>query len=202
MRSNQYTRRKRYDVIADSLAGGARDAYDELVADFGRPDHPTFLSYTTSWTGPTSPYSSEELRELGPVRVARALREWSAPDGPESPSPEGLGRILDEVVAEAAPEYAAAAEEFTGLEATYARAVVSGLGSAAKKGVVFPWGPVLTLCEWIVSQPRWAADSSDDHERDPHWGWARQAVASLLSRGFADGPAALPFDARRACGRF
>lgn len=196
VRSNRSAQLERYDVIAGSLSSGAREAYEELVAEFGCPDHPTFLSYSWSWTGPTSPYSSEDLREFGPVRVARALREWSAPEGPESPSPEGLGRILEAVVAEAAPEYAAAAEDLTGLDATYARAVVSGLGSAAKKGVVFPWGAVLTLCEWIVSQPRSAADRSDDHERDPHWGWARQAVASLLSRGFAESPAAVPFGAR------
>jgi hypothetical protein len=196
MRSNRSTRLKRYDVIAGSLSGGTRDAYEELVAEFGRPEHPTFLSYSWSWTGPTSPYSSKELRELGPVGVARALREWLAPEGPESPSPEGLGRILEQVVAEDAPEYAAAAEEFTGLEATYVRAVVSGLESAAKKGVVSPWDPVLTLCEWIVSQPRSPADRSDDHERDPHWGWARKAVASLLSQGFAEGPTAVPFDER------
>lgn len=196
VRSNRYMRLKRYDVIARSLSGETRDAYDALVAEFGRPDHPTFLSYRWSWIGPTSPYSSEELRKLGPERVARALGEWSAPEGPESPTPEGLGRILEEVVGEAASEYAAAAEQFTGLEPTYARAVVSGLGSAAKNGVVFPWSPVLTLCESIVSQPRSADDRSDDHERDPHWGWARKAVASLLSHGFAEGPAALPFELR------
>jgi hypothetical protein len=92
------------------------------------------------------------------VRVARVLREWSAPEGLDSPSPEGLGRPLEDVVGEAAPEYDEAAEEFTGLDATYARALLAGLGSAAKKGVVFPWGPVLTLCEWIVSQPRSAAE--------------------------------------------
>ena len=63
---------------------------------------------------------------------------------------------------------------------------------AAKAGTALPWAPVLTLCEWVVAQPRTAADVTDTWDYDPHWGWARKQVAELLSPGFDGGNAEIP----------
>jgi hypothetical protein len=188
-RREAWWRLQRYTLIAEHLDGEPRRVYEALRAEHGEPEHPTFLSHTRSWSGPTSPYSSNELREMGPRGVVSALREWAPPGGPESPSPEGLGRILEQAVAADAAHFAAAAAEFTELAATYVRALLGGLAVAAKAGTPFPWDRVLELCEWVVAQPRSDADADGDWDRDPHWGWARKQIAGLLSQGFAAGPA-------------
>jgi hypothetical protein len=182
----------RYTLIADHLTGEPLTAYRALVDELGEPEHPAFLSYHTSWSGPTSPFSSDELKTMGPAEVARTLRRWTPPGDPESPTPEGLGRILSAAVAAEPVRFAAEATEFIDLEPTYVRGVLDGLTEAAKGGIALPWEPVLALGEWVVAQPRTATDATDTWDHDPHWGWARKQVADLLSQGFGAGDAELP----------
>jgi hypothetical protein len=192
----RHWRLKRYTLIAQHLQGEAQRAYETLREEFGEPEHPTFLTYSRSWTGPTAPFSVDELREMGPRGVASTLREWTPAEGSEKPTPEGLGRILQATVSADATAFAVAAREFVDLDPTYVRALFSGLAEAAKSPTEFPWGPVLELGEWVVAQPRSASDTSDDWDRDTHWGRARKDLASLLSQGFAEGVAEIPLDRR------
>lgn len=191
-RREGYWRLQRYTLIAEHLDGEPRRLYEELRAEHGEPDHPTFLAYTRSWAGPRSPWGSDELRAMGPPEVVRALREWSPPGGPEDPSPEGLGRMLEQAVAADAADFAAAAVDFRGLEPTYVRALLGGVADAAKEGKPFPWSPVLELCTWVVGQPRSDLGADRDAGEDPHWGWARKQIVGLFSRGFAQGAAQIP----------
>lgn len=195
-RWGRHERLKRLTLIAEHLEGDARAAYEELRAELGLPEHPTFLRYSRSWTGPTSPFSAEELGGMSPPDVAQALRKWMPTGGPEDPSPEGLGRILQEVVSERAAAFAEVAGDFADLDATYVRALLAGLGTAAQNGTPFAWPPVLDLSEWVVQQPRSADDTVDDRMGDPHWGWARKELAGILSRSFGEGAAELPSDCR------
>lgn len=195
-RWDRHARFKRYAVVAGQLPDHARAIYDELREEFGEPAHPTFLSYSTSWTGPTSPLDENELRAMDPSEVVQELRKWTPQGGPEDPSPEGLGRVLKGVIAERADAFAAAAADFKGAETTYVRALVDGLSVAVKDHREITWPPVLDLCAWVAEQPRGEETAEDDHQSDPHWGWARKAVAGLLSRGFAEGTSQFPLEVR------
>jgi len=196
VRRAQYWRLKRYSLISAFLDGTAKDDYEGLRDELGEPEHPTFNSYTSSWTGPTSPFSSDELHALGPRGVASTLQQWRSTGGSEDPSPEGLSRVLATVVTSEAAGFASAAREFAGLDATYVRSVLSGLATAVKDGVTFQWDPVLDLCEWAVAQPRSDDDKGRDWDSDPHWGWARRQVAELLSHGFSESSAQIPITER------
>jgi hypothetical protein len=121
----RYWRLKHYDLIAEHLAGEARSEYDALLAEFGKPDHPTFLSVITRWSGPTSPYGAEDLTKMGPAGVIETLRSWTPRDGPEDDSKEGLARILEVVVENDAEGFAAIATEFVGLDSDYIRALLT-----------------------------------------------------------------------------
>lgn len=183
----RYWRLERYALIADHLDDAAAAEYAALLAEFGTPDHPTFHSVITSWTGPTSPYSSEELLEMGPPGALEALRAWEPKGGSEDPSPEGLGRILEGAVEEAAPGFAEIATEFADLDPEYVRGLLGGLAQAAKKGVVFPWKPVLDLCEQVAAKPQ-----VKDGELNPRMNWLRKTTMSLLSKGLDEGDAEIP----------
>jgi hypothetical protein len=182
----------RYALIFDHLAAELRASYRELLDEFGEPEHPTFLRYSVSWSGPTSPFGVDELTAMGPAGVARTLREWTPPGGPESPTPEGLGRILSAAVAAEPGEFAADATEFIGSEPTYVRGVLGGITEAAKAGTTLPWDRVIALCDWVVAQPRATTTPTDAWDQDPDWGRARKQVADLLTQGFGEGNAEIP----------
>lgn len=188
---------RRYTLIADRLDGEEKQRYEALREEFGKDEHPTFLSYTSSWSGPTSPYTEAELRELEPAELVERLHEWVPSGEPDNPSPEGLGRITEKVVAEKPVEYAAIAERFVGLDATYVRSYLSGLTEAVKAGRSFDWKPVIDLSGWVMEQTG-ERERTVHMTRDPHWGWARKQVASLLSQGFGKGDAEAPYELRDA----
>jgi hypothetical protein len=189
---------ERYALVAEHLAGEHREAFQALRAEFGEPEHPTFLSYTTSWTGPTSPYSESDLAELEPRQVVERLREWTPEPGPQTPTPEGLGRVLQKAVAARPADYAAIAGEFVGLDATDVRAVLAGLADAVRAGQPFAWQPVIELCGWVLEQRATGDERGAYMDGDPDWGWAHKQVASLLSQAFAEGAAEAPQSEREA----
>jgi hypothetical protein len=197
-RMERRSRLERYVLVADHLTGEHRETYEALRDEFGEPEHPTFLSYTSSWTGPTSPYSQADLAELDPQEIVGKLREWTPEQGGQTPSPEGLGRQLQKVIADRPAEFAGIASEFAELDATYVRALLAGLADAVRAEQPFPWRPVIELSAWVVEQAASGEERGIYMDRDPHWGWAHKQVASLLSQGFAKGPAELPRSERDA----
>jgi len=183
-RHRETWRRDRLAPIFADLPPDWRARYDALLTRVGAPDHPDFPSFTTSFVGPTSPFTSSELKTIPVADLVEHLKMWKPTEEWDEPTTEGLGRELA-IAVEADPKrFAAAADRFGGLDATYVRSVFDGLEKALRTGQEFDWAPVLALAEWVISQPR-SAEDPDGHyaDRDPHWGWARKAVASLLGAG-------------------
>ncbi|MBX6764609.1 MAG: hypothetical protein IRY88_13155 [Rubrobacteraceae bacterium] len=183
----------------ESLPDRWRECYRELVETYGEPEHPEFPVYTEGgWVGPTSPKTAEELKAMSVTEIVKFLRTWTPPENVfREPSREGLGRVLSSVVAEDPGRFATEATAFQGLDPTYVRAVVSGFGDAVKQGRAFDWGPVLDLCDTVLSQPREIKGRQvREMEADPDWGWTRKAIAALLSAGFEDRPGGMPIGLR------
>lgn len=187
--------RVRLAWFSDALPEEWKKRYQELVAEFGEPDHPEFPSYSTgTWVGPTSPKSADELEAMTVSEVTAFLKTWDPPGESMAPSPEGLGRVLSSVVSEKPDRFSAEATTFEGLDPTYVRALLVGFRDAINKGKTFAWQPVLDLCKWVVQQPRNIDDEkSVDMDKDPHWGWARKTIADLFSSGFKEGKRCIPF---------
>jgi hypothetical protein len=201
-RTDRICRLDRYVLIADQLTGEHRQGYEALREEFGEREHPTFLMYTGSWAGPASPYSEADLADLDPQQVVEKLRDWKPEAGPEMSSPEGLGRTLQGAVAARPANFAAAANEFVGLDATYVRALLAGLREAVRANEALAWRPILELSAWVLDQATIDDVEGAAHmERDPHWGWARKEVASLLSQAFNEGSAEAPQSERDAIWR-
>jgi hypothetical protein len=185
----RYWRLERYALIADHLDGEAKAAYEPLLAEFGKPDHPTFHSVITHWSGPTSPYSAEELEEMGPSGVIETLRTWVAEGGSEDDSMEGLARILEVAVEKNAQGFAEVATEFADLDPDYARALLGGLAKAAREKVTFSWQQVLDLCEQVAANAMAGGDEAPTN-------WLRRTIVSLLSDGLKEGETEIPFEER------
>ena len=181
--------------VADHLPGRAAELYRSHVARYGDAEHPDFLSWTTTDSGPESPVSKDEMVSWPPARVVDYLKAWR-PDAEQSffsASMEDLGRVVKEVVEERSPEFAAIADSLATLNPTYVRHCLDGLQSAAKSGVQFDWGPVLRLMSSVVGHPFEEDDDDRDWDRDPGWRWARGEVASLIQTGSGDRDNRIPF---------
>lgn len=187
--------RDRLAPIRDALPGEWSALYARLVAETGEPEHPGFSSYSTTFSGPTSPRSVEELSNLSVEAVVDLLRNWRPPREHFGPTPEGLGRNLTSVVKSRAEQFASQAEAFRGLDPTYVRALFHGFAEATGEKKSFDWARVLTLAEWVLEQPVGARDRGmRGLDRDPGWGWSRKGIAALLSAGFRE--EAIPFEER------
>ncbi len=193
-------RLRRLAALSDVLPPIWQKRYEALTARLGQPEHPDFVSYRSGvYIGPTSPTSTDSLRAMRLEELVRYLHEWQPTGEMFSPSPEGLGRSLTEIVAANPERFASDAMRFAGLDPTYVRAVIFGLAQAAGGGAnrVFPWPPVLDLCRWVLGQPREIPGRDRGNGMmDPGWVWTRKEIARLLERGFEEGPAEIPPELR------
>ena len=183
------------------LSGRDLELLESLEAEFGPAEHPEFLVGPTApiWIGPTSPVEDSDLETMGIDKLVELMKSWEPARGRCESSPTGLGRSLAKLVKSAPPRFALAAEAFRGVDATYVRELLSGLREAAKAGTPFEWGPVLALGHWVVDQPRDVPDrQGGPFDQDPHWGWARKALVSLVGVGMSADGGTLDIDHRAA----
>lgn len=189
---------ERLALIAPELEGRWADTYDELLSEFGEPEHPGFRSYISGFTGPTSPLGAEELRELGAEGTVRALAAWEPPGAFDSPTPEGLARVLEEAVKADPGPYAEVATQFEALDPTYVRGLIGGLSAAVRDERSFPWRGPLALCAWVLEQPYEPEEERADIDRDPSLGWSRKAIADLLAGALGEEEGAVPIAERES----
>jgi len=193
--------RDRLSIVADHLSGDDADRYRELVSKHGEADHPDFVSWTETWSGPTTPRTTEQLKELSPGEVIEYLDDWRPDAGAGrgfSPSMEGLGLTFSKAVTERAADFAAAANRIETLDPTYVRHFLSGLEAAVKAGTAIPWDQPMHLMASVLEHPFDHPEEKPVFDRDSGWRWTRGRVASLIEQGVADRDNGIPFELRQA----
>jgi hypothetical protein len=190
-------RRDRLEPLKAHLGPPWREQYDALVAELGPADHPEFTSYTSTWSGPTSPRSANELRSMEPEAIAAYVHSWKPSRDWMAPTREGLGRELTGLVAADPARFAVRAVAFRGTAPTYVHHVLQGFIDGLRERRPFDWTGVLDLCEWVVHQPHETSIPSErSFDDDPDWSATKQVIAELLSRGLDGGVAELPITLR------
>lgn len=190
-------RAQRLTLIEKHVPPAWRSQVDDILARAGSVRRPDEVPRSARWVGPTSPKTKEDLLAMSPAQAVEYLREWTPPPGPFEATPEGLGRVLSEVVPRRLEGYVAQAAEFRTVDPTFVRFLFSSLESAIKAKQTFAWPPILALAQWVVEQPRQIpARHKALMDADPDWGWTRGTIATLLEAGLNEGPAQIPFDQR------
>jgi len=192
----RYAKRWRRDHLAPisaHLPAPWRNLYEGLNLELGPPNGE---NGELELEGPTSPVSADSLRAMGVEEIAAYVKTWE-PSGARmglGPSRVGLAGELTQLVIVEPERFAASVSHFKGADPTYARAVLSGLTDSMKHGAILDWSAVLDFCHWLVRQPREIVGRDGyGAYQDPHWGWARQAVARLLVVGLNGGQVQVPF---------
>jgi hypothetical protein len=180
LRMQERWRRDRLAVLAGVLPEEMQGELTALVERQGESEDPD-LPTITSWVGPTSPVSADELRSMSAEQVIGVLAEWQPGGEHLAPSPEGLARRVTDRVAEGPEGFTERWREVLDLEPTYARSILGGLDKAVREGLAVEWGDVLSLSEGIIVKPdEPASPQTEWNDRDPDWSWSRKAVAGLL----------------------
>lgn len=178
---------ERLTIVRDHLDIPWRERRETLVAKYGEPEHPDFLTYTTEGDVLSeSVHSVQDLLKMTPDDVIKLLRSWT-PSATRSfllPSREGLARELSSAM-QTDPEFFAGKEEaFEGLHPTYVGSFIQASQDLARKGRSFNWNSMLHLCTWAIAQPNTVSARTDGgKDRDPDWRWTRRAINSLAGSG-------------------
>jgi hypothetical protein len=186
----------RLEPIADRLTGEGQALFERLRSRQVEPlELPT--SGVTTFVGPTSPASPEELRTKTPSEIVEFLKTWVPSYEIMAPSPEGLGRALTPLVVASPRSWSELAGEFRGMNPTYVRSYLEGLKQVAGSADAIEWDGILELCTWVVDQPPGSGIDDPHRDEDPDWNWTRKTIASLLQHGLQRG-LGLPFNHRSA----
>ncbi|SOC56089.1 hypothetical protein [Ornithinimicrobium cerasi] len=177
----------------DSLPPRYVDELASLEERYGVMDHAEFPSYSTSWVGPTSPVTEEDLMSYGVAELIEYLRTWR-PGRPKpwDPSKEGLARALQAVVAKRSEEFSAAAAAFANLEPTYVRALFSGLSDALKNGEPVVWDELLVLAASVAVREDDGSEVSGSMDEDLVWRFAQRSMAALIEQGTRESGYGIP----------
>ena len=188
-------------IVAGHLVGNDAVQYRELVAKHGEAEHPDFLTWSESWSGPETPLTAEEMNALSPGEVIEFLASWDPGDEAgwgSGPSINGLGQTFQVVVSGRATDFAAVANQIETLDPTFVRSFLSGLEAAVKAGASMPWDQPIRLMASVLEQPFEHEEDTSALDRDLGWRWTRGQAASLIETGVADRDNGVPFELRQA----
>jgi len=177
-------RAQRFALLAEQLPTAWRERLGGTLMAVSQARKLDEVEDEGGWVGPTSPKTLEDLEKMGPAEVVRFLSTWQAPHGTFVDTPEGLGRVLGDVIARNPAGYVEQGAEFEGLDPTFVRFFFSGLETALRERRPVVWLPVLTLAQWVLAQPREIPlRTAALMETDESWQWTRGAIAGLLEQG-------------------
>ena len=190
-----YWKKTRLHLIRNHLEGEKLAEYRALVKEKGAPEHPEYSSYTTSWVGPTSHMTVDEINKLDIDKLILELKEWKPSGKSMDPSPEGLSRNLSEAIKTNIDKYKHSASLFKGLPPTYMRGIFQGFRDNVSNLDHQAWPEIIDLSEWVLSQEYDVETEYDvDSDEDPGWSWCRKTIASLLDNGLKKGAGEVPID--------
>ena len=177
--------------IAEQLTGQWKQRYESLLSEFGPPEHPEFLVWSsTTWVGPTSPKKKDQLAEMGPARTLEYLKTFEPSGDPFEDSREGLARELQTAVEGDVTGYLAVARGFLDerIHPTYVYHLVTGLHEAWKKDADVEWEMLLELFEPIskalTGEGAQLLDATVTMD-DVDWPGVRMAISRFLSGALA-----------------
>ena len=174
-------------IGGEALPAQLRTTLADLDSKYGVIDAPLEPTpYVTSWTGPNSPVSQDEMAAMSSVELIRHLESWHDSGdgwGPE-PSHEGQARELTTLLT-MNPKAVAGVSNLVGrLRPTYLRAILSGWLAAVKANAEPDWAQVAEVVASVLAHgdessfPPEGGRGDDDSD----FRYAKQVAVGLLEQ--------------------
>lgn len=163
---------------------------DALRKRRGKIDRPDFSGvHSTSWIGPTSPKTAEQLAATEHDEIVALLRDFRAEQHFATPTPEGLGRELARAVERDPQRWTWLGERLPEIPPLYVRSWFTGLNALLRSGAQLPDpAGALTAVAWVLEQPADPEAQEAPVEDDVDF-YGAQLVAVGVLVGLLDGDA-------------
>lgn len=194
-------KQRRLSPLFNSLNEENQKKYSKYFDDISQISDEDYIDHkTTTWMGPTSPKTFEEVSKQSIDEIMDFLKIWVPSKDPMAPSPLGLGRVLKSVVSERSEQFSDNAIGFKDLQSIYIQHIISGFNEALRNNKSISWKSVIELCEWIISQPMTIPDEKKDNDDwegfDYNWGSTKKSIADLFDTGLSKTEYQIPFELR------
>jgi DNA-binding MarR family transcriptional regulator len=191
-----------FNIVRNDNSKSRKIDFCQRIANYLPEDLLSFLSdkeaklpepfpYITSWSGPETPISQNDLGAMRIDEQINYFNEWKSNSNDHfSPSSLGLARTLAEVVREKTKDYSDAAHAFMNrsLKPVFIYQYFFGLEQGFRKGGEINWSNILSLCEDLFER-RKIGQLVEPQKEDRHsvgWDDPFKSMASLLSIGLVD----------------
>jgi len=169
--------------------------WQELVAKYGKPDHPDFHVYMGPViVGSKSPLTEEEVKRKNPQEVVHYLKTWEPSKEFLAPSKEGLAHTLSKVITENPSSYTSVCHEFKTMSPVYVYHLLSGFRTAIQKENAFDWKPVILFCRDLVISKESKSLTLEKMLYD--WNSVYREIADLLEEGLRSKKMSPPIELR------
>lgn len=181
-------------IGADALPEQLRHQLEALDERFGvmvAPLQPT--SRITTWSGPNSPVTIDEMSVMSPTELVGHLESWQSPTQRSGPGPshEGQSRELTTLLTSNPHAIAATEALVDRLRPTYLRAILQGWEAALKAGQELDWDGAVRLIGDVLAHGYESKfpQEGDRFDDDGDFRGAKQAAVGLLEEVVKDGSA-------------
>lgn len=173
-------------VGRQALRPGLREALDELDSRFGVIDNPLApTSKITTWVGPTSPMSQDEMSVMSPNELVAHLESWH--DGGDrfgpAPSHEGQGRELTGLLTTNPLALSGEGALLGRLRPTYVSAALRGWDGALRAGLNLNWGEVAAVIRDVLNhsdESEFPVEGRRDWDDEADYRHAKHVAVDLL----------------------
>lgn len=162
---------------------GAMDELDSRLGVIDSPLEPT--SRITSWVGPTSPLSQDEMSAKSPNELIAHLASWH--DGGDgwgpAPSHEGQGRELTALLTTNPLALSGAGALVGRLRPTYVSAALRGWDGAFRAGLSLDWDQVTEVIRDVLNhsdESEFPVEGRRDWDDEADYRYAKRVAVDLL----------------------
>lgn len=183
--------------LRDVLPEEWKRRYDQWVQDATEPLAMEQERIVINQTGSTKILESKSVSDL-----INVLATQSQSTANLNPRPAKLAAELRALV-EAEPEgLGKRAGAFKVLGPTYLHSFLAGFLDAVQRGKPIPWQQILTLCHWVLKQPKEHNQNEDEGiGNEKSLMGARSVIARLLAAGLKESNSEIPFKLRNSAWR-
>jgi len=174
---------RRMWAIRNYLVGEDKQRFEKLVNEYGEPDHPDFLAWSSGFHGidRTSPISQPEMLELSMQNIIQELKSYTPPSKSVQFSRENLAETLNSAVAEKPRHFTDLSRYLIDkdIRFIYTYHYLTGIKTAITRDEDIKLDPILDLCDYVVSE-QIDPFESDEWHHEPGLKAAQFLVTNLI----------------------